>query len=90
MLEAQLGKSGPLRRPVHNFGVAMTEEQRAIVARVIKRAVVGSRAKVCAELNLLIAETAADELMVLTFVYDQAARHRSFELLAQHGAFALG
>lgn len=89
LLDAQRGKWGALQRPVQNFGAATTEAERAIVAKVIKRAVVGSPAKVCAELDQMIAETVADELMVLTIVYDQAARHRSFELLAQHGAFAL-
>ena len=53
-------------------------------------AVVGAPGMVYGELDRLIAETAADELIVLTLVHDQAARHRSFEILAEHDAFTLG
>jgi alkanesulfonate monooxygenase SsuD/methylene tetrahydromethanopterin reductase-like flavin-dependent oxidoreductase (luciferase family) len=42
------------------------------------------------KLDALIAETAADELIVLTLIHDQAARYRSFEILAEHRAFAFG
>lgn len=90
VLDGLRGQWGPLRRPVQDLDAVTTDEHRAIVAKGIKRAFVGSPAKVCPELDGLIAETGADELMVLTLVYDQAARRHSFELLAQHGAFALG
>jgi hypothetical protein len=40
--------------------------------------------------DTLIAETAADELIVLTLMHDRAARYRSFEILAEHEAFDLG
>jgi luciferase family oxidoreductase group 1 len=90
MLERLRGKPGPLKRPVQSFHTVTTEEGRALAARLIPLAVVGSGATVCGELDRLIAETAADELIVLTLVYDQAARQRSFEILAEHKAFALG
>jgi luciferase family oxidoreductase group 1 len=90
MLERLRGKPGPLKRPVQGFHAMATEEGRALAARLLPLAVVGSRAKVSGELDRLIAETAADELIVLTLVYDQAERHRSFQILAEHKAFALG
>lgn len=58
--------------------------------RFIPLAVVGAREKVSGKLDALISVTEADELIVLTLIHDQAARYRSFELLAEHRAFALG
>ncbi len=90
MLERLRGQPGPLRRPVKSLEAASTPEERTALERFIPLAVVGSRDKVFGKLDALIAETAADELIVLTLVHDQAARYRSFEILAEHGAFALG
>jgi len=61
-----------------------------VMERFIPLAVVGAREKVFGKLDALISVTEADELIVLTLMHDQAARHRSFELLAEHRAFALG
>jgi hypothetical protein len=45
--------------------------------------VVGGPETVRAGVNTLLAETAADELMVTTMVHDHADRVRSYELLAE-------
>jgi alkanesulfonate monooxygenase SsuD/methylene tetrahydromethanopterin reductase-like flavin-dependent oxidoreductase (luciferase family) len=81
---------GPLQRPVRSLEAVSTEEERAALARLVPLVVVGSRRKVFNELERLITHTAADELMVLTLVYDQAARNRSFEILTEYDGFALG
>jgi alkanesulfonate monooxygenase SsuD/methylene tetrahydromethanopterin reductase-like flavin-dependent oxidoreductase (luciferase family) len=44
---------------------------------------VGSPATVRAGLTRFVAETGADELIVAAGIYDQAARLRSYELLAE-------
>jgi alkanesulfonate monooxygenase SsuD/methylene tetrahydromethanopterin reductase-like flavin-dependent oxidoreductase (luciferase family) len=44
---------------------------------------VGAPATVRAGLDQLIGRTGADELIVAAGIYDQAARLRSYELLAQ-------
>jgi alkanesulfonate monooxygenase SsuD/methylene tetrahydromethanopterin reductase-like flavin-dependent oxidoreductase (luciferase family) len=90
MIERLRGKLGPLRRPVRSLEAVSTPEERTALERFLPLAVVGARQKVYDKLDTLIAETAADELIVLTLIHDQAARHRSFEILAEHGAFALG
>jgi luciferase family oxidoreductase group 1 len=90
MLRRVRGTTGPLQRPVQNLESVTTEEERAAVAKMLPLAVVGSRRKVFHELERLIAHTAADELMVLTIVHDQTARHRSFQILAEYDGFALG
>jgi luciferase family oxidoreductase group 1 len=83
------GKQGLLQRPVPDIETVSTAEERAGLAKAFPLAVVGSPARVYAELDRLIAETAADELMVLSLIHDQAARRRNFEILAQHPRFGL-
>jgi luciferase family oxidoreductase group 1 len=90
MIERVRGNMGPLRRPVPSLDSVSTPDERKALERFLPHVVVGSRAKVFGELDRLISETAADELMALTLVHDQVARHRSFEILAEHDAFALG
>jgi alkanesulfonate monooxygenase SsuD/methylene tetrahydromethanopterin reductase-like flavin-dependent oxidoreductase (luciferase family) len=90
MLGCPRGHVGPLRSPVQSFEAVSTEEERTALARFAPLAVVGSRRKVFNELDRLITHTAADELMVLTPVYDQAARNRSFQILTEYDGFALG
>jgi alkanesulfonate monooxygenase SsuD/methylene tetrahydromethanopterin reductase-like flavin-dependent oxidoreductase (luciferase family) len=46
-------------------------------------AVVGSPATVQARLAQIIKDTAADELMVVTSIFEHAARLRSYEMLAE-------
>jgi luciferase family oxidoreductase group 1 len=90
MLERLRGQPGPLQRPVRSLEAVSTPEERRALERFIPLAVVGAREKVFGKLDALISVTEADELIVLTLMHDQAARHRSFELLAKHSAFALG
>jgi luciferase family oxidoreductase group 1 len=93
MLSRLRGGSGLgelLQPPVASVEAVATSEERAGLAKALPLAVVGSPKRVYNELDRLIAETDADELMVLTLIHDQAARRRNFEILAQHHAFALG
>ena len=64
-----------------------TDAERASIARNRARLFVGSPATVMAKLEPLIAASQADELMVITAVYDHAARKKSYSLLAE--AFGL-
>jgi alkanesulfonate monooxygenase SsuD/methylene tetrahydromethanopterin reductase-like flavin-dependent oxidoreductase (luciferase family) len=49
---------------------------------MLARSIVGSPDTVRAGIDALIAETGADELMIVSDVYDHAKRLRSFELIA--------
>jgi alkanesulfonate monooxygenase SsuD/methylene tetrahydromethanopterin reductase-like flavin-dependent oxidoreductase (luciferase family) len=49
---------------------------------MLARSIVGSPDTVRAGLGALLAETGADELMVVSDVYDHGARLHSFELIA--------
>jgi luciferase family oxidoreductase group 1 len=65
-----------------------TDSDRAVIARNRARMFVGSPATVMQKLEPMIAATQADELMVVTAVYDHEARKKSYSLLAD--AFGLG
>ena len=59
-----------------------TESDRAIIARNRTRLFVGSPATLMQKLEPMIAASKADELMVITAVYDHEARKKSYGLLA--------
>jgi len=64
-------------------GWAMTDIERAHLARVKARAIYGTGEEVARRLHALAAELGVDELAITTATYDPAARVRSYELLAQ-------
>nr|WP_246515113.1 MsnO8 family LLM class oxidoreductase [Bradyrhizobium diversitatis] len=90
LIDCVRGNSLPLQRPIRNLEAVSTEKERLSLERFLPLPIVGSRETVFHGLDRVLAETAADELMVLTPVYDQTARYRSFEILSEHSAFALG
>ncbi|MDB5577492.1 MAG: 5,10-methylene tetrahydromethanopterin reductase, partial [Bradyrhizobium sp.] len=65
-----------------------TDSERASIARNRSRLFVGSPATVMQKLQPMIAASKADELMIITAVYDHDARKKSYSLLAD--AFGLG
>jgi alkanesulfonate monooxygenase SsuD/methylene tetrahydromethanopterin reductase-like flavin-dependent oxidoreductase (luciferase family) len=50
---------------------------------MLARFIVGAPSTVRAGMDALLAETGADELMIVSDIYDHAARLRSFELIAE-------
>lgn len=65
-----------------------SDAERAHIARNRSRMFVGSPQTVMQMITPLIADTKADEVMVVTAVYDHEARKRSYSLLAD--AFGIG
>lgn len=61
-----------------------TEKQQAM--RMLARSIIGAPGTVRAGMQALIAETGADELIIVSDVYDHAKRLRSFKLIAEAGA----
>jgi alkanesulfonate monooxygenase SsuD/methylene tetrahydromethanopterin reductase-like flavin-dependent oxidoreductase (luciferase family) len=51
--------------------------------QMLARSIIGSPSTVRAGMEALIAETGADELIIVSDVYDHQARLRSFELIAE-------
>jgi alkanesulfonate monooxygenase SsuD/methylene tetrahydromethanopterin reductase-like flavin-dependent oxidoreductase (luciferase family) len=67
-----------------------TDDDRALVEDRVSTQFVGSAATVAERLEVLVAETGADELLITTITHDHADRVRSYELLAEHWASAPG
>jgi alkanesulfonate monooxygenase SsuD/methylene tetrahydromethanopterin reductase-like flavin-dependent oxidoreductase (luciferase family) len=53
---------------------------------MLKYAAVGAPETVHRQLAAIVEQTQADEIMVVSAIYDHAARLRSYEMLAEIGA----
>lgn len=76
------GARGLSRPPIDDIETYWTPMEKAQAMRMLARSIVGSPETVREGIAALVAETAADELIVVSDVYDHAARLRSFELIA--------
>jgi alkanesulfonate monooxygenase SsuD/methylene tetrahydromethanopterin reductase-like flavin-dependent oxidoreductase (luciferase family) len=81
-IEHLRGTRGTLLRPPTDLDAFATVEERTRIEHWSRHAIIGSPETVQRRAEALIDETAADELMVLTLIYDQDVRHRSFEIVA--------
>ena len=77
------GQPGPLPPPVERMDGLWSPMEKAGVDHAFSEAVIGSLATVKRGLAAFIQRTRVDELMVTAAIYNQAARLRSFELVAQ-------
>ncbi len=82
-LSLQLGIRGLLSSPEEVLNYPLKPHERDMLAQLITRHIVGSPTTVKAQLDQLITDTQADEVMVLTIVHDHEARRYSYELLSQ-------
>jgi luciferase family oxidoreductase group 1 len=80
-------KSGPLPPPVDDISTLATPEVLAAADNVLSYKIVGSRETVHQAIDRLLADTTADELIVLTMMHDWEALIRSFAIVAEHEAF---
>ncbi len=77
------GARGLSQPPIDDIETYWSPLEKSQAMRTLARSIVGSRDTVRAGIEALVAETAADELIVVSDVYDHAARLRSYELIAQ-------
>src|SRR6201990_2053909 len=87
-LRRDRGQYLPLPSVEEALAYPYTDAERASIARNRSRVFVGSAETVMAKLQPMIAASQADELMIITAVYDHDARKESYSLLAD--AFGLG
>jgi len=87
-LRRDRGQHLPLPSVEEALAYPYTDAERAAIARNRARLFVGSPATVMAKLQPMIDASQADELMIITAVYDHDARKKSYSLLAD--AFGLG
>jgi luciferase family oxidoreductase group 1 len=76
------GARGLSQPPIDDIDSYWSPVEKAQAMQMLARSIVGSPATVRAGIESLVAETAADELIVVSDVFDHAARLRSFELMA--------
>ncbi len=76
------GNRGLSQPPIDDIESYWSPMERAQAMRMLARSIVGSPRTVDAGIEALIAETGADELMIVSDVYEHAARLRSFRLIA--------
>jgi len=77
------GLRTPLVSPEAAAAQPYTDAERAIIARLRERAIVGNAEQVAAKLRDLAATFGLDEIVINTWTYDPVARQRSYELIAQ-------
>ncbi|WP_193090153.1 LLM class flavin-dependent oxidoreductase [Advenella sp. FME57] len=80
MFRARQGVSKP---PIDDIETYWSPQEKAQAMRMLARSVVGSADTVRTGLQAFIAETSADELMIVSDLYDHQARLRSVELIAE-------
>ena len=76
------GQYAPLPSVEDALAYPYSEAERAHIARNRSRLFVGSPATVMQKISPLVSASEADEVMVITAVYDHGARKRSYSLLA--------
>jgi luciferase family oxidoreductase group 1 len=75
-------RRGKLQPPLDDIESYWTPPEKAQVSGMLKYSFVGARATVRPALEKFIEQTRVDELMVVSAIFDHAARLRSYELLA--------
>jgi luciferase family oxidoreductase group 1 len=76
------GRPGPYPPPVDDLDRVLSPAEQSAAGQMLTHSVVGSPETVRVGIERFAAETRADELMVVSAIYDHAARVRSYELLA--------
>lgn len=76
------GAGGKLQAPIDNIEDYWNPLEKYQASRMLKYAFVGSGETVRRGLEEFLALTRADELMIVTSLYDHAARMRSYEIVA--------
>ena len=77
------GTRGLSQPPIEDIDTYWTPSEKAQAMQRLSRSIIGSPETVRAGLKALIAETQADELIVVSDIYDHQDRLRSFELISQ-------
>ena len=87
MIDRKLGIRLPLMSP-EEAERPYSSAELAIAEKLHRKAIVGSSEQVTTRLKELAKSLDLDELVVVTWTYDPAPRHRSYELLAE--SFGMG
>ena len=84
------GARGLSQPPIDDIESYWTPMEKAQAMRMLARSIVGSRDTVRKGMAALVEETGADELIVVSDVYEKPLRLRSFELIAEAAGLPRG
>ncbi len=76
------GARGLSKPPISDIDAYWSPQERVQAGHMLSRSIVGSRDTVGEGMRRLVSETGADELIVVSDVFDPVKRHRSIELIA--------
>jgi luciferase family oxidoreductase group 1 len=79
------GTRGLSQPPIDDIETYWSPMEKSQAMQMLRRSIVGSEETVRKGLQALVAETGADELMIVSDVYDHKARLRSYEMIADIG-----
>jgi alkanesulfonate monooxygenase SsuD/methylene tetrahydromethanopterin reductase-like flavin-dependent oxidoreductase (luciferase family) len=77
------GARGLSKPPIDDIESYWSPLEKAQAMQMLARSIIGAPETIRAGIDALVAETGADELMIVSDVYDHAARLTSFKLIAQ-------
>jgi luciferase family oxidoreductase group 1 len=77
------GTSNFSRPPIDDIDNYWTAVEKAQAMQMLSRSIIGSPGTVRAGVNALVAETGADELMIVSDIYHHDARLHSFRLISE-------
>jgi alkanesulfonate monooxygenase SsuD/methylene tetrahydromethanopterin reductase-like flavin-dependent oxidoreductase (luciferase family) len=84
------GARGLSRPPIDDIETFWSPLEKARASQMLARSVIGVPDTVRAGIAAFVEETGVDEIMIVSDVYDHAARLRSFEIIADAGREATG
>lgn len=79
------GTRGLSQPPIDDIETYWSPMEKVQAQQMLARSIIGAPETVRAGLERLVEETGADELMIVSDVYDHRARLRSFEMIAEAG-----
>jgi len=77
------GAPGKLQAPIDDIEDYWTPAEKHQASRMLKHSIVGSAEIVKRDLESFLSQTSADELMIVSHLYDHSARVRSYEIVAE-------
>jgi luciferase family oxidoreductase group 1 len=77
------GAGGKLQAPIDNIDDYWTTMEKQHASHMLKYSIIGSPATVRRDLEAFVKLTNADELMIVTSLYDHPARIRSYQLVSE-------
>ena len=76
------GARGVSRKPIDDIETYWSPMEKVQVNQMLARSIIGSPQTIRTGIDALIAETGADELMIVSDIYDHEARLHSYDLIA--------